>query len=158
MTVELSEVERRMQPGAWFTNGFLQQNASLAQVLQKDSNMLNVLGVTAEQVGTRLAELIESSAKSDWFSPFRTGNYKVEIRRRRGFITCPWAPEEFEPCVVGQGSQPTANEFVIRYKGLRLEGFELSVHLIRDHSFFGGPGSRIRIEPEQAVKVLGLGR
>jgi len=83
MTVELSEVERRMQPGAWFTNGFLQQNASLAQVLQEDSNMLNVLGVTAEQVGTRLAELLESSAKSDWFSPFRSGNYKVEIRRRR---------------------------------------------------------------------------
>ena len=158
MTLELSEVERRMQPGAWFTYGFLLKDTSLAKVLADDARTLAALGVTAEQVGQRLGELLESGAKSDWFWPLRTGEYKVEIRRRRGFITCPWAPDEFEPCVVGKLSRPTANQFLIQRRGSRqrLEGFELSIHLIRDHAFFGGPGSRLRIEPEQAVAVLGM--
>lgn len=158
MTLELSEVERRMQPGAWFTHGFLLTDTSLAAVLAGDSRALAALGVTPGEVGQRLAELLESGATSDWFWPFRTGEYKVEIRRRRGLITCPWAPDEFEPCVVGHLTIPTANQFLIRRRGSRqsLEGFELSAHLIRDHAFFGGPGTRFRIEPEQAVAVLGL--
>ena len=157
MMVELSEVERRMQPGAWFTHGFLVKDTSLAELLANDASTLNALGVTAEQVGTRLGELLDSGAKSDWFWPFRTGDYKVEIRRRRGLITCPWAPDEFELCVVGRPSPPTANQFLIQHRGARLEGFELSVHLIRDHAFFGGPSTRFRIEPGHAVAVLGLG-
>jgi hypothetical protein len=158
MTIELLEVERRMQPGAWFTHGFLLKGASLAEVLANDARTLAALGVTAEQVGQRLAELLESGAKSDWFWPLRTGEYKVEMRRRRGFITCPWALDELEPCVVGQLSPPTANQFLIQHRGSRqrLEGFELSIHLIRDHAFFGGPGSRFRIEPQRAVAVLGI--
>lgn len=110
MTLDLLEVERRMQPGAWFTHGFLLKGTSLAEVLANDARALAALGVSAEQVGQRLSKLLESGAKSDWFWPFRTGEYKVEIRRRRGFITCPWALAEFEPCAVGQLSFPTANQ------------------------------------------------
>ena len=159
MTPDLSVVEKRMQPGAWFASGFLLENTSLAEVLENDRRTLVALNVTSEQIGLRLAELLEQAGKSDWFWPLRTAEYKVEMRRRRGFITCPWAPDEFEPCVIGHLTRPTANQFVIQHRGVRerLEGFELSVHLIRDHAFFGGPGSRFRIEPERAVAVLGLG-
>lgn len=158
MTLELSEVERRMQPGAWFTDGFLLKGTSLSEVLSEDARSLSALGVTAVEIGQRLAQLLESGMKSDWFRPFQRGEYKVEMRRRRGFITCPWAPDEFVPCAVGQLTRPTANQFLIRNKGSRqsLEGFELSVHLIRDHEFFGGRGTRFRIEPERAVAVLGM--
>ena len=146
-----------MQPGAWFTHGFLLADTSLTEVLRRDAQTLAEMGVTAQQVGQRLAELLEPAATSDWFRPHRSEGYKVEIRRRRGFITCPWAPDEFEPCVVGHLSPPTANHFQIRHGWRRrLEGFELSVHLIRDHGFFGGPGSRFRIEPDQAATFLGL--
>ena len=159
MTPELSEVEKRMQPGAWFTHGFLLKDTSLAEVLANDARTLTALSVTAEQVGQRLAELLESAPKSDWFMPFQRGEYKVEIRRRRGLITCPWAPDEFEPCNIGHPSPPTANQFLIQHRGTgeRLEGFELSIHLIRDHAFFGGPGTRFRIEPEKAATILNPG-
>lgn len=158
MSLDLLEVERRMQPGAWSTHGFLLKGHSLAEVLANDARALAALGFSAELVGQRLSKLLESGAKSDWFWPFRTGEHKVEIRRRRGFITCPWALAEFEPCAVGQLSFPTANEFLIQNRGSRqrLEGFELSIHLIRDHAFFGGKGSRFRIEPVRAIAVLGM--
>jgi hypothetical protein len=147
-----------MQPGAWFTHGFLVMGTPLVDVLAEDAHTLIELRVTAEQIGCRLAELLQSAAKSDWFRPFRTGGYGVEIHRRRGLIACPWASDEFESCATGKGGHPTANQFVIRRKGTRqrLEGYELSVHLIRDHAFFGGPGSVFRVEPRQAVAVLGL--
>jgi hypothetical protein len=158
MTLDLSVVEKRMQPGAWFASGFLLENTSLAEVLDNDRRTLAALSVSAEEIGTKLSELLAHAGKSDWFWPLRTAEFKVEIRRRRGFITCPWSPDEFEPCTAGHLTPPTANQFLIQ-RGFRqrLEGFELSVHLIRDHEFFGGPGSRFRIEPEHAVAVLGLG-
>ena len=157
MTPELSEVERRMRPGAWSTHGFLLEGTSLADLMEEDARTLSALGATAEQLGQRLAGLLETaSAGSDWFRPSRAGDYKVEIRRRRGFLTCPWAPDEFEPCTAGKGSPATANEFLVEHtrSGQRLEGFELSVHLIRDHAFFGGPGTRFRLEPERVVAIL----
>jgi hypothetical protein len=42
-----------------------------------------------------------------------------------------------------------------RASGQRLAGYELSVHLIRDHSFFGGPGTPFRLEPQDAVSLVG---
>jgi hypothetical protein len=112
MTLDLLEVERRMQPGAWFMHVFLLKGTSLAEVLPNDARTLAVLGVSAELDGQRLAKLLESGAKSDWFWSFRTGEYKVEMRRRHGFITCPWALDELEPGAVGQLSFPTANQFL----------------------------------------------
>jgi hypothetical protein len=148
-----------MQPGAWFARGFLVAGTALAQVLADDAERLARLGVTAEQVGGRLAALLESGAESDWLSPAVRGAYRIELHRRRGFITCPWAPEEFEPCAVGLGARPTANEYLIEHtpSRRRLEGFELSAHLVRDHGFFGGPGSAFRLEPEAMASLLGLG-
>lgn len=147
-----------MQPGAWDSHGFLLQGASLADVVASDAARLAALGATAAQVGQKLAEVLESGATSDWLRPFKAGAFSVEILHRRGFITCPWAPEEFQACAVAHPFAATANQFRIvrRLSRQALEGFVLSSHLIQRHGFFGGPGSRFRIEPEQAVAVLGL--
>lgn len=158
MTATLPEVEQRMLPGAWDTHGFLLQGVSLAEVVARDAAKLAPLGVTAAQVGQKLADVLASGASSDWLRPFKAGVFSVEILRRRGFITCPWAPEEFQACSAAQPFAATANQFRIvrRLSRQHLEGFVLSSHLIQWHGFFGGPGSRFRIEPEQAVAVLGL--
>ena len=155
--MEAAEVERRMRPGMWTESGFLTSDASLAEVLATDAEVLNDLGVQPETIGRRLQELVADARESDRFVPVRTGEYEVEVHRQRGFITCPWAPEEFERCTVGHGSRPTANRFVIihRPSGQRLEGYELSIHLIRDHSFFGGPGTPFRLEARDAVSLVG---
>jgi hypothetical protein len=160
MTPSLPELEQRMQPGAWDTHGFMLHGASLADVVASDAAKLASLGVTAAQVGQDLALVLESGAASDWLRPFKAGPYSVEILRRRGFITCPWATEEFQACAAGHPFAATANQFRIvrRLSRQSLEGFVLSSHLIQLHGFFGGPGSRFRIEPEQAVAVLGLHR
>jgi hypothetical protein len=152
------EVERRMQPGAWDGPGFLRPGTSLAAVMAEDAETLRELGLDPGTLGRRLGELLDAGEGSDLGRPATAGPFRVEIVRGRGFLTCPWAPEEFAPCPVGLGGGAAANRFTIADEsGGRLDGYELSAHLIRDHGFFGGPGTRYRLEPEAVAAFLGLG-
>jgi hypothetical protein len=145
-----------MRPGAWTVTGFLAADASLGDVLAADAAELARLSVSAGKLGARLRELLERGSKSDWFRGKRVGEHRVELHRRRGLLTCPWAPEEFTACTVGRGSGPTSNEFVVVHAPTRarLEGLELHAHLIGDHGFFGGPGTDYRLEPENVAAAL----
>ena len=155
---DIDEVERRMQPGAWDGPGFLRPGTSLLAVIAEDADTARGLGVDVGTIGGRLGELLDAGEGSDLGRPATVGPFRVEIVRGRGFLTCPWAPEEFSPCPVGLGGGSAANRFTIAGEaGHRLEGYELSAHLIRDHGFFGGPGTRYRLEPEALAAFLGLG-
>src|SRR5690349_19462778 len=151
------EVERRMRPGGWFTRPMLGKEQSLERILAEDEQKLRTLTSTAAQLGEGLAELLTAAARSDWLRPFRVRKFHVELDRRRGLVTCPLAAEEFAPWTHGGGNRPTANEFVVRNltSNVQLAGYELSVHLIRDHGFFGGAGTAFRIEPSDLAAVLG---
>lgn len=153
---DIAEIERRMQPGAWDGPGFLQAGASLAALQAADADTTRRLGLDASTIGGRLGELLDAGAGSDVGRPATVGDFRVEVLHERGFLTCPWAPDEFEPCPVGLGGRATANRFAIAGPAGRLSGYELSAHLIRDHAFFGGRGTRYRLEPETVVGALGL--
>ena len=152
--MDLKEVDRRMQPGGWNTKPMLLPGYALDSIIAEDASRLAALQVSHETLGTKLAELIAKGSKTDWFRPFRQSGIDVELHRRRGFITCPWAAEEFAKCTVGAGGRATANEFLIRKSSRSIQGFEISVHLIRDHGFFGGPQTPFRIEPEELAELL----
>jgi hypothetical protein len=154
--MDLKEIEQRMRPGGWNTKPMLLPGQSLESIIAEDTRRLATLQVSNETLGTKLGELLEKGRETDWFRPFRQSGIDVEVRRRRGFITCPWAEEEFEKCTVGKGGRATANEFFIRNRksSHSMQGFELSVHLIRDHGFFGGPDTPFRIEPDELVGIL----
>jgi hypothetical protein len=145
-----------MRPGAWTVSGFLAADASLGEVLEADARELERLSVGADELGARLRDLLERGSRSDWFRGKRVGEHRVELHRRRGMLTCPWAPEEFTACPVGRGSGPTSNEFLIVHvpTRARLEGLELHAHLIGDHGFFGGPGTEYRLEPADVAAAL----
>jgi hypothetical protein len=156
MSVTVEELERRMRPGGWSPKPMLLAGESLAARLEADAARLGQLGTTAAALGARLADLLASAEGSDWFQPRRYADYDVELRKRRGLITCPWAEDEYAKCAHGPGARPTANEFVVRRVrgGLALSGYELSAHLVRDHGFFGGAGTVFRIEPDDLAVLL----
>jgi len=153
---DIAEIERRMQPGAWDGPGFLRPGTSLAAVQAADAESTGLLGIDPSTLGGRLGELIEAGAGSDVGRPATVEDVRVEVLHQRGFLTCPWAPDEFEPCPVGLGGPATANRFEITGPAGRLSGYVLSAHLIRDHAFFGGPGTRYRLEPGAVAQVVGL--
>ena len=125
--------------------------------MAEDAEATQRLGLDPRTIGTRLGELLAAAADSDAGRPVTSGVLSVELLRARGFLTCPWAPEEFEPCPVGLGGRATANRFTITHaSGQSLFGYELSAHLIRDHGFFGGPDTRYRLEPAAVAEILEL--
>lgn len=147
-----------MRTGGWHPTPMLSDDESLRGRIAGDAQTLQTLGLTAGELGGRLGELIEAGRDSDWFSPSEAREFRVELRRRRGIMTCPWAPEEFASCGKGDGGKRAgANQFVIRNatSGQTLDGFVLSAHLIAEHDFFGGIGTPFRIEPDQLAALLG---
>ena len=99
---------------------------------------------------------IAEAGGTDWFRPLRRAALSIEVRHRRGFLTCPWADQEFRPCPAAPDQPPTADEFVLRHRTARIEiaSFVLVAHLIRHHGFFGGVGTPIRVEPETLARAL----
>jgi hypothetical protein len=156
--LEEAEVERRMQAGAWSDQGFLASGWSLGHVLDEDLRELRSLDLDEGTVADRLHELIAAGRNSDWARPAQAGQYTIEIIRARGFLTCPWAPGQFEPCPHGSHGRPTANRFRIVHvpSGVSLQGFELGAHMIGAHRFFGGPDTPFRLEPGLLARLLGL--
>ncbi|MEO7260467.1 MAG: hypothetical protein ABI047_04295 [Jatrophihabitantaceae bacterium] len=151
MTETHDEIERRMQPGAWDTAGFLLPGESLRDCLAADAQTCARLGIEPGALGARLLDLLAAGRDSDLGRPVDVAGRHVTIMRQRGMITCPWALEEHETCPAGPGGHPNANRFQITVSGVGLDGFELSAHLIAAHSFFGGVGTRYRIEPQDAL-------
>jgi hypothetical protein len=158
VSLSIEEVQRRMRPGGWYPAVLLTQQESLLEIIQEDKLQLESMNVSSRVIGDTLHRLLIDSKETDWFSPKQMGDLDVEIHHRRGFLTCPWAAEEFEKCVMGDKWRPTADEFMIsnRTFNKHLNGFLLSIHLIREHSFFGGHGTIYRIEPMFIAMLLGL--
>lgn len=157
--VPLDELERRMRPGGWSREEFLAPDQSLARVIAADAAFLRQLGLTAEEIADSLERLYEKGAHSDRFRPVQVEQFWVRIIHSHKMRTCPWAPKQFEWCHVGRGVKYlTTEDFEITNTrlGASLSGTSLCFHLIRDHSFFGGPGTPFRIDPERAVRILDL--
>lgn len=147
-----------MRPGGWFVEPLLLPGEGLEERIAADAERAQALGHDPAGLGGRLGELLEGAGESDWFSPAVRERFRVEIRRRRGILTCPWAPEEYARCAFGDGGKRAgANGFVVRNAetGATLEGFVLSAHLIAEHGFFGGAETAFRIEPEDLAALLG---
>ena len=147
-----------MRPGGWNVTPLLSSDESLEERLLADARRLRDAGVSGAELGVTLAALLENAQGSDWSMPVTHGELQVELRRRRGVMTCPWAPEEFAGCGKGDGGKRGgANQFLIRNSetGATLEGIALSAHLIAEHDFFGGTGTPFRIEPEDLIALLG---
>lgn len=153
MTGDYDDIELRMQPGAWDTAGFLLPGQSLRDCLTADAQTCARLGTEPAVLGARLLDLLAAGRDSDLGSSVSQAGRQVMIMRQRGMITCPWAPDEYQTCRAGPGGRPNADRFRITGGGVGLDGFELSAHLIAAHGFFGGSGTRYRIEPQDALTV-----
>lgn len=155
--IPVNELERRMQPGGWSEELFLMQNQSLVRIIAADSASLQELGVNSHKISSSLGYLLDRKACNE--ISCLVSNIKVRTFHNWRMITCPWAKKQFEWCNIGRGAELlTSEDFEIKNMqlGESIDGLTLSIHLIRDHNFFGGPGTKYRIDPKKIVRVLEL--
>ncbi len=155
--VKIDIVEKRLRPGNWNPDGLLGQDQSLQQIIENDKKTLQKLGTTSKELGSLLSGLIERAEKNNSNRSGKDKNFYIEIIRTPGLASCPWSKEEFTVCTHGEGQKYLSYiQFNITNLNnkITISGNSLMIHLIRDHGFFGGPGTKYRIEPSILYTLL----
>jgi hypothetical protein len=159
--LDLAELEARLRPGGFSQGGFLGPFERLKEVIARDAERLDQIGVDYDDVAARLEALIEQGERRrERWSKAGEG-LSVRVVAWKGFQLCPWtvAPDRGQ-CTAGSGVRFASLDWRIRRGrfGRELRGPGLIVHLIRDHHFFEGVDSPYRVDPEDLCGLLGLGR
>lgn len=146
---DLDKAEKRMQPGMITRDGFLGHDSrQLEEILQEDENRVSRLRLTHKRIARRL-KYFTTEGRKGLGTPVTVDEvYTVKVEEWRGVLPCPWDDGE----VFRKGYVNLTNEELDE----ELAWTPLSIHMIREHGFYGGKGNAYRIEPEDARRILGL--
>jgi hypothetical protein len=146
---ELDRVQSRMGPGAVGLHGILgHDRRSLAEILEQDDNAVRVLSLTHEAIADRM-EFFTQAGRPALGNPVTVDDrWEVRVDEWRGGMPCPWPHA---------GLHRKSNIVLTDLQtGEQMEWTDLTIHMIRAHGFYQGRGSRYRIDPERARRLLGL--
>jgi hypothetical protein len=178
--VNESALERRMRPGADSRMGFLGHGEVLEEVIARDAETLDKLGISYEKMAAAIENVLTAAMKAPhdlvkgeperylnlgapskmprfdlYHLPplsegYLQGDLQVIMVRWRGCQNCPWG------CWVP--TEWSDKDFLIvnRRTGAYCTGPALIVHLIREHHFFEGLHSPDRVDPACVARVLDL--
>ena len=147
-TPELNRIQERMKAGEMTLHGFLgNDDRNLADILMDDHQVVVGRGLSHARIADRLQELAEKGANIMEEEVQVEDRYRVRVRDDRGRIPSPWGDGLFPKSDVSLTDTITGKSF--RFNGL-------TIHLIRNHGFYGGRGSEYRIDPADIIEALNL--
>ena len=147
----MNDLEASMKPGNLSAGGFLGENEILDEVLRADDEIVKRLGITHEQIASRIEYFMNAAGYPSSEGKLVDGKYLVGGTAWRGGQSCPW----------GDAGFMMPNSSVDMYVKNQELGEQLNfpggiVHLIREHKFYEGKESPYRVDPEKAVRVLDI--
>lgn len=148
-TPQEQAIVARMAAGVLSREGFLGNDTRpVAEIVQTDRAAIEALGLTVERLAERLEDVLRAAmAAMGRDVPVGPG-WSARFSEAMGRIPCPWGG-----CgVFAKGEvelAETPGPAVMRFA-------PLSVHLVREHGFLQGRGSRYRLEPALLARALGL--
>ncbi|MBN2202026.1 hypothetical protein JW777_08750 [bacterium] len=135
--------DRFFRPGQISRDGFLgTDRRAVREIVREDGETLKRIGLSTEAVADILQSLIDA-AKQGLEGPVDAGDWIVRLDWARGLVPCPFGERRLQPKITLEAVRKGSGETILFS--------QLSVHLIREHGFFGGAGSVFRIEPESAA-------
>jgi hypothetical protein len=140
-------IVERMKPGVFSAEGFLGRDPRpWEEIVETDRSTLESLSVTCEQLVEKLKAVL-NKAMATYGTPAVVGSGLTAVyEEAMGRIPCPF----------GDGIHAKGEIVVYKDREPILRFTPLSVHMISEHGFFQGQGSRYRIEPETVCRLLGL--
>jgi len=148
LTPQDQALAERMAPGVLSRDGFLgRDHRPVSEIVATDATAVEALGVTHAEIAAALAEARDTAIEA-FGAPAEVRGLKATCIEARGRIVCPWG---------GCGGFDKGEIVLTGPDGETLAFTPLSVHLIARHGFYQGRGSRYRIEPGKACRMLGLG-
>jgi len=137
----------RMQPGVLSRDGFLgDDRRSLGEILDADRSAVLSLEFDHETLATRLEEIL-AVAMRQMGTPVQVGEgLQATYRESMGRIPCPFG----HGAVFPKGEV----ELVDLRNAETLRFTPLSVHMIAEHGFYQGRGSRYRLSPQALARLF----
>jgi len=141
------QLEANLQKGVLCREGFLgTDHRKILEIIAADTGVVNKLGTSHEDIAAKLGKILKQ-AMERYGNPVNVAENLVAVyREAMGRIPCPWPHCSLAP----KGEVElvdTAGDRIFRFS-------PLSVHTIAMHGFYGGKGSRYRLEPKQLQEVL----
>jgi len=179
-------LEDKMRPGAYSAGGFLGTTESLKSVIRHDKQILKELGITFENLASKLGEIIEATwqiernhsepreharASNDWYVRARKQSFPLVLTSENlpsqdignlydQYQVIFMAFRGFQDCPwdCQLDNNWSSFDFILlnRQSGEYVFAPGLIVHLIQKHHFFEGNESPYRVEPSKLARVLGL--
>jgi hypothetical protein len=134
---ELSLEELEQELRRW--NYLLDEDRSLAKLLQDDAAEVLRLGLDLRDVSAKMERLYREGRKGLGAPVLVDDIFQVTVREDRGIIPCLWRDHFASPKAIIEA---------VNLKNGRILTFSvLGWHLISAHGFFQGKGSPFRMEP-----------
>lgn len=144
---QMDKLEEMLHSSRLVAGGFMGSDTrTVLDVINADVAELSRLNVTAEGIAARMREItdIAKSGLGNWVDIDE--KRKAVTQEAKGALVCPW---------------PHPGKFVKRVttvklveSALSIRWADLNIHLIAEHGFFEGKGSKFRIEPEKLIAVI----
>jgi hypothetical protein len=146
LTPEEKKIYKNFLPGVISKAGFMgEDRRHIHEIVAEDLRILSASGTDQAQVADRLQFFIDVG-RAGLENPVDIDRFTVEVRWARGRISCPFSHP---------GSYPLIHvKLNDRIAGKTLIYSQLSVHLIRQHGFFGGIGSIYRVNPLDVIEMM----
>ncbi len=144
---DMQKLEEILRSSTLVADGFMGDDPrSITEVIEADAAELFKLGVSLNQLASRMNEITEKAARGlgTWTRIDDVRDAIVD--EARGRMVCPWPHEARFRKQVTTVRRADTDE-TVRWS-------DLNVHLIGAHGFFEGKGSAFRIDPAALVRVI----
>lgn len=146
MTPAMKKAQENMQAGVIIAEGFLgDEKKSIKDMIVRDGAEMSRAGLSFGDVSERLTYFIEKGRKGLGEPVTVDNKWLVLVVDPRGHLPCPFEDGLFRKISV---------EIELKSSGEKLLVTDLSIHLLKEHHFIEGRGSRFRLEPELVKRVL----
>lgn len=144
---DMQRLEELLRSGQLVEGGFLGDDPRpVEEIIEADAAELERRGLTAAALGRRMAEVTEAARPGLGTFVDVDQHLQAAVDDNRGQIVCPFPGEARVFKTVTTARRRDADRQV-RYS-------DLCTHMIAEHGFFQGQGSRFRLEPGVLADVL----
>lgn len=141
------KIHNNMKAGVLSIHGFLgDDDRHFSDIITEDKHILDKVDLTTEMIADRLQYFTDKAFIHYDGTVEIDEKYVVEYRSFRGKIICPFRH--------GGGFRKGEVTLTNKINGLSLCWTPLNIHMIRDHCFFEGKGSKHRIDPKTIKEII----
>lgn len=144
-------IEQTLRQASASREGFLgSDKRGLAAILRADDQAVRRRGLTRAHIARHLRALRQAGWQGLGEPVSVTPHFEVCVDAARGTLPCPFGD---------QGSFAKVNTSVHNLaSGKQITFSDLNIHLIAKHGFYEGRGAKFRLDPEQLMDTLEIGK